>query len=248
MADSSREIPRLDTILRRSALLVPGSMADSSGEIPRLDTILRRSALLIPGSMADSSREIPRLDTIHRRSALLVPGSMADSSREIPRLDTIHRRSALLVPGSMADSSREIPRLDTIHRRSALLVPGSMADSSDEIVCVWILQLRSSYTTHHFQPPRKPIASVLKEVFPKKFTEEEAASSVLRGSDRGYAVCITSMEYEFKSQSLLINTRHYPSSVAKLQKFSSVAERRVIPPLFHTQIQIQKLQQQQIRK
>ncbi|KAG8284732.1 hypothetical protein J6590_096757, partial [Homalodisca vitripennis] len=133
MADSSREIPRLDTILRRSALLIPGSMAGSSREIPRMDTILRRSALLIPGSMADSSREIPRMDTILRRSALLVPGSMADSSREIPRLDTIHRRSALLVPGSMADSSREIPRLDTIHRRSALLVPGSMADSSREI-------------------------------------------------------------------------------------------------------------------
>ncbi|KAG8260213.1 hypothetical protein J6590_101944, partial [Homalodisca vitripennis] len=118
------------------ALLVPGSMTDSSGEIPRLDTILRRSALLIPGSMADSSREIPRLDTILRRSALLIPGSMADSSREIPRMDTILRRSALLIPGSMADSSREIPRLDTIHRRSALLVPGSMADSSDEIVNV----------------------------------------------------------------------------------------------------------------
>ncbi|KAG8291099.1 hypothetical protein J6590_068943 [Homalodisca vitripennis] len=58
MAENSREIPRLDTILRRSALLIPGSMADSSREVPRLDTILRRTALLIPGSMADSSVEI----------------------------------------------------------------------------------------------------------------------------------------------------------------------------------------------
>ncbi|KAG8260253.1 hypothetical protein J6590_101182 [Homalodisca vitripennis] len=157
----SGEIPRLDTILRRSALLIPGSMADSSREIPawtpfivvalcssckipRLDTIHRRSALLVPGSMADSSCEIPRLDTIHRRSALLVPGSIADSSREILRLVTIHRRSALLVPGSMADSSREIPRVDTIIRRSALLVQGSMADSSREIPRLDTIHRRSA--------------------------------------------------------------------------------------------------------
>ncbi|KAG8299571.1 hypothetical protein J6590_097588 [Homalodisca vitripennis] len=37
------------------------------------------------------------------------------------------------------------------------------------------------------------------------------------------------MEYEFKSQSLLNSTRHEPSSFAKLQQFSSVAERESYP-------------------
>ncbi|KAG8291101.1 hypothetical protein J6590_068947 [Homalodisca vitripennis] len=129
----SPELEQKGSAAVEDKLVHTGSMTDSSGEIPRLDTIHGRSALLVPGSIADSSREIPRLVTIHRRSALLVPGSMADSSREIARVDTILRRSALLVPGSMAASNREIPRLDTIHRRSALLVPGSVADSSCEI-------------------------------------------------------------------------------------------------------------------
>ncbi|KAG8291097.1 hypothetical protein J6590_068941 [Homalodisca vitripennis] len=78
MADSSRELPRLDTILRGSALLIPGSMADSSREIPRMDTILRRSALLVPGSMADRSRT--REDMMHRIRAA-VQSIMEKSSK-----------------------------------------------------------------------------------------------------------------------------------------------------------------------
>ncbi|KAG8281771.1 hypothetical protein J6590_051824 [Homalodisca vitripennis] len=37
------------------------------------------------------------------------------------------------------------------------------------------------------------------------------------------------MEYKFKTQSLLNNTRHELSSFAKLQQFSSVAERESYP-------------------
>ncbi|KAG8254451.1 hypothetical protein J6590_008904 [Homalodisca vitripennis] len=134
MADSTEEISCMDIILRRSTLLVPGSMADSTEEIPCMDIILRRSALLVPGSMADSTEEIPCMDIILRRSALLVPGSMADSTEEIPCMDIILRRSALLVPGSMADSNEEIFlrlwRYATPESRDWLIAPQNWPECS----------------------------------------------------------------------------------------------------------------------